>query len=40
MIRALEELQAKAVKNGHQFLAYLIDMARLEAVALLHKQRP
>ncbi len=38
-VQALEKLQADAASNKHQFLAYLPDMARMEAVSLLSKQR-
>ncbi|MCP5080400.1 MAG: hypothetical protein GY948_01750 [Alphaproteobacteria bacterium] len=38
MVQSLEKLQAEAVTNRHQFLAYLLDMARMEAVSLLSRQ--
>ncbi|NNE88681.1 MAG: hypothetical protein HKN05_13325 [Rhizobiales bacterium] len=39
MLQALEKLQAEAVSNKHHFLAYLLDMARIEAGLLLNQQR-
>lgn len=38
-VQALETLQVKAATNKYQFLAYLLDMARMEAVSLLSKHR-
>ncbi len=34
LLRDVERLQAKATTEGHQFLAYLLDMARIEATSL------
>ena len=39
MLQALEKLQAQAASNEHQFLAYLLDMARMEALSLLSQRR-
>ncbi len=38
IVQALEELQAKAAVNKFKFLAYLLEMSRMEAVSLLSKQ--
>ena len=38
LIEMIEKLQAKAVRNGDRFLAYLLDMARMEAVSLLKRE--
>lgn len=35
LVNDVERLQAKATTEGHQFLAYLLDMARIEATTLL-----
>ena len=35
VVNDVERLQAKATMDGHQFLAYLLDMARIEATTLL-----
>ncbi len=35
LVSDVERLQAKATTEGHQFLAYLLDMARIEATTLL-----
>ena len=35
LVSDVERLQAKATTEGHQFLAYLLDMARIEATSLL-----
>ncbi len=35
VVNDVERLQAKATTDGHQFLAYLLDMARIEATTLL-----
>ena len=35
LVSEVEKLQAKATIEGHQFLAYLLDMARIEAAGLL-----
>lgn len=35
LVSDVERLQAKATTEGHQFLAYLLDMARIEATGLL-----
>ncbi len=35
LVSDVERLQAKATIEGHQFLAYLLDMARIEASSLL-----
>ena len=35
LVSDVERLQAQATIGGHQFLAYLLDMARIEATTLL-----
>ncbi|MEM1198135.1 MAG: hypothetical protein AAGI06_02390 [Pseudomonadota bacterium] len=36
LVRSIEKMQALAAKNEFKFLAYLLEMARMEAVTLLH----
>ncbi len=39
LVRSIEKMQALATKNEYKFLAYLLEMARMEAVTLLHAKR-
>ncbi|MEM8687785.1 MAG: hypothetical protein AAGF81_10680 [Pseudomonadota bacterium] len=39
LVRSIEKMQAHATKNEHKFLAYLLEMARMEAVNLLHASK-
>ncbi len=39
LVRSIEMMQAQATKNEYTFLAYLLEMARMEAVNLLHAKK-
>lgn len=38
LIQSIERLQAKATSSEYHFLAYLLDMSRMEAMSLLNQQ--
>ena len=39
LVRSIEKMQAQATRNDYQFLAYLLEMARMETVNLLHAKK-
>lgn len=39
LVRSIEKMQAQATKNDYKFLAYLLEMARMEAVNVLHAKK-